>query len=76
MVETEEKTKSVMTMTMKTIQPRGHVRELMAKRPQTNVTALVIKMKVRMRFQEENKEGQPTELEGAEPKVAVRKTVM
>lgn len=58
MVETEGKTKLVRTMRMKRIQPTGNIRELMS-RPR-DVAALVMKMKVRMRIQEENKEGQST----------------
>lgn len=76
MVETGVKTKSMRMMTMKRIQPKGNIRELISKRPPRDVAALVIKMKARMRLQGENEGGQPTKLKEAEPKVAVRKTVM
>lgn len=59
MVKSRRKTKSVRTMTMKRIQPTGNVREL-TKRPPRDMAGLAMKMKVKMKLQGENEEGQST----------------
>lgn len=74
MVETGAKTQLMMTRT----QPTGNAKEEMQKLPpgEIEVAVVVMKMRAKMRLQGENGEGQLSKRKAAEPRTAVRRTVM